>query len=134
MDRKISAAKFITRLASLYNGSALVLFLVPGALALFGVQAPYSSFWSVLPALLASFGAITLWISANDIVQFAVFPAWNGIIRIIFAVVAISAGYHTTVGTFVLLLAMGDLAIGVLTIILVNRASNKTFINLLLNN
>lgn len=133
MERKISTAKMITRLASLYNASALIIFLVPGALALVGVQEPYSSFWQVLPALLASFGAITLWISSNNIVQFATFPVWNGIIRIVFATVAIAAGYHNTMGAFILLLALGDLLIGILTITLVTRATNKSFLQILKN-
>lgn len=123
----------ITRFASLYNASALIIFLVPGALPLLGVQDPYSSFWKVLPALLASFGAVTLWISSSNITQFAVFPIWNGIIRIVFATVVISAGYHHTMGAFVLLLAIGDLLIGVLTVALVHRALNKSFSSMILN-
>jgi len=133
MERKISTAKMITRFASLYNASALIIFLVPGALALFGVEEPYSSFWRVLPALLASFGAVTLWISSNNIVQFASFPMWNGIIRIIFAIVAIAAGYHHTMGAFILLLSLGDLLIGILTVALVTRAANKSFFQILKN-
>jgi hypothetical protein len=132
MEQKISTAKMITRFASLYNASALIIFLVPGALALVGVEEPYSSFWKVLPALLASFAAITLWISSNNIIQFAAFPAWNGIIRIVFATVAIVAGYHITMGPFILLLVAGDLLIGILTIVLVTRASEKSFIQLLI--
>lgn len=134
MERKISTAKMITRFASLYNASALVIFLVPGALALFGVEEPYSSFWRVLPALLASFGAITLWISSSNIIQFATFPVWNGVIRIIFATVAIAAGYHNTMGAFILLLALGDLIIGILTVSLVKRATTKSLLQILQNN
>lgn len=133
MERQISIAKMITRFASLYNASALIIFLVPGALALFGVEEPYSSFWRVLPALLASFGAVTLWISSNNIVQFATFPVWNGIIRIIFAAVAIAASYHHTMGAFILLLALGDLLIGIQTVTLVKRAANKSFFQILEN-
>ena len=109
----------MTRFASLYNASASVIFLVPGALALLGVAEPNSSFWLVLPALLASFGAVTLWISSNDIVKFATFPVWNGLIRIIFAAVMLVAGYHNTLGLFILFLALGDLFIGILTVLLV---------------
>ncbi|MFN3999420.1 hypothetical protein [Algoriphagus sp.] len=133
MEGKISAAKLIIRFASLYNASALAIFLVPGALTLFGVEEPYSSFWRVLPALLASFGAVTLWISSNNIVQFAAFPVWNGIIRIVFATIALAAGYHQIMGAFILLLAVGDLLIGILTITLVKRALNKSIIHLLAN-
>lgn len=133
METKISAAKMITRLASLYNASILIIFLVSGALNLFGVKEPYSSFWQVLPALLASFGAITLWISSNNIIQFATFPVWNGIIRMVFATVVLAAGYHNTMGSFILLLVAGDLLIGILTITMVQRASNKSLIQILIN-
>lgn len=133
MDRKISTAKLITRIASLYNASGLIIFLVPGALALVGVEEPYSSFWQVLPALLASFGAITLWIASTDIQQYAIFPYWNGIIRMIFGIVCLTMGYHTTMGIFILLLVSGDLILGLLTLILVDRAVTKSFIQTILN-
>lgn len=110
MTRKISRAITITRIASLYNASALILFLVPGMLAWLGVQEPYSSFWRVLPALLASFGAITLWISASDIERLAIFPAWNGVIRLVFVVAVLAAGYLHTMGLFIILLVAGDLS------------------------
>lgn len=133
MTRKISRAITITRIASLYNASALILFLVPGMLAWLGVQEPYSSFWRVLPALLASFGAITLWISASDIERLAIFPAWNGVIRLVFVVAVLAAGYLHTMGLFIILLVAGDLIIGLLTIMLVNRAVDKSFFQLISN-
>jgi hypothetical protein len=133
MEKRMTYARGITRFASLYNASALIIFLLPGGLALLGVQEPYSSFWRVLPALLAGFAAITLWISSGNLQLFAVFPAWNGIVRIIFATVALAEGYAATVGQFILLLAIGDLLIGLLCAILVKRVVSKSFINLLLN-
>lgn len=133
LEGKISAAKMITRFASLYNASGLIIFLLPGALALVGVEEPYSSFWKVLPALLASFGAITLRIASSDIQQYAIFPHWNGIIRMIFAIVCLAMGYHTAMGPFILLLVLGDLLIGILTLIFVDRAVTKSFIQTILN-
>lgn len=133
MEEKIKAAKMITRFASFYNASGLIIFLVPGALALVGVEEPYSSFWQVLPALLASFGAITLWIASTDIQQYAIFPHWNGIIRLTFGIVCLAMGYHTTMGIFILLLVLGDIIIGLLTLIIVDRAVTKSFIQTILN-
>jgi len=133
MKKKIKAAAFITQVASLYNASALFLFLVPGVLQWLGVQEPYSSFWQVLPALLASFGAITLWISSSNIKQFAIFPAWNGIIRLVFVAVVIAAGYLQTLGLFIILLVLGDLIVGLLTLFFINRAIDKSFLNIILN-
>ena len=133
MERKTTAAKMMTRFASLYNVSALIIFLVPGVLALVGVEEPYSSFWQVLPALLASFGAITLWIASSDKQQYAIFPNWNGINRMIFGIVCLAMGYHTAMGIFILLLVLGDLVIGLLTLILVDRVVSKSFVSTILN-
>ena len=134
MNKKTSWAKIVTRFASAYNASALVLFLVPGGLTLLGMEEPNSPFWRVLPALLATFAAIVLWLSSKDLEQYASFPVWNGIIRIVFAVIVLASDYPSTVGSFILLLAIGDLAIGFLCILLVKRNTSKSFIQLLLNN
>jgi hypothetical protein len=133
MDKTNSYAKAITRFASLYNASALVFFLMPGGLGLLGVQEPYSSFWRVLPALLASFAAIVLWISSSDLQKYGAFVSWNGVIRIVFAVVALAAGYHTTVGKFILLLALGDFLVAVLCEYFVSKATKKSIWQLLFN-
>lgn len=133
MKNRVKTAARITQVASLYNASALILFLVPGVLQWLGVQEPYSSFWRVLPALLASYGAITLWIASNDIEQLAILPAWNGIIRLVFVAATIAAGYLQTMGLFIILLVVGDSIVGLLTLIFVTRATNKPFINLILN-
>lgn len=133
MKNRVKTAALITKVASLYNASALFLFLVPGFLQWLGVQEPYSSFWRVLPALLASFGAITLWIASKDIEQLAILPAWNGIIRLVFVVSAIAAGYLQTMGLFIIILVVGDSIVGLLTLIFVARATNKSFIKLILN-
>jgi hypothetical protein len=94
----IKIARFIVRFASLYNASALFVFLIPGGLTLFGVEQPYSFFWQVLPALLASFAAIVLFFSSNNLQRFATFPYWNGIVRIVFAVTALLLDFKTSVG------------------------------------
>lgn len=125
--------KTIVRLASLYNGSALVFFLIPGGLALFGISEPYSSFWRVLPALLASYAAIVLWLSSYDVPKYASFPFWNGIIRVVFATVALTANYQATLGIFILLLAIGDLLIGILCMYFIKVSTGKSIIELLTN-
>lgn len=128
-----TVAKVIVRFASLYNASALLFFLAPGGLSLLGVQEPYSSFWRVLPALLASFAAIVLWISSSDLLRYGSFAAWNGIIRVIFAITALIAGYQYTVGKFILLLAVGDLLVAVLCEYFVSKATEKSIWQLLTN-
>lgn len=129
----LKASKAIVRLASLYNASALVFFLIPGGLALFGVSEPYSSFWRVLPALLASYGAIVLWLSSYDVLKYGSFAFWNGIIRVVFAAVALTANYQATLGIFILLLASGDLLIGILCMFLIKVSTGKSIVELLTN-
>jgi hypothetical protein len=133
MDKINAYAKAITRFASLYNASALVFFLIPGGLTMLGVQEPYSSFWRVLPALLASFAAIVMWISSSDLLKYGTFAAWNGVIRIVFAITALAAGYHKTMGNFILLLAVGDFVVAVLCEYFVSKATKKTIWQLLSN-
>ncbi|TND01805.1 MAG: hypothetical protein FD123_4181 [Bacteroidetes bacterium] len=129
----LKTAKIIVRVASLYNASALFVFLIPGGLALFGVKEPYSVFWQVLPALLASYAAIVLFFSSNNLGRFGSFPYWNGIIRVIFAVTALLLDFKTSVGMFIGLLAIGDLLIGVLCIYILPKATGNTHLQLLTN-
>jgi hypothetical protein len=130
----IKIAKFIVRFASLYNASALFVFLIPGGLTLFGVEQPYSVFWQVLPALLASFAAIVLFFSSNNLKRFASFPYWNGIVRIVFAITALLLDFKTSVGIFIGLLAIGDLFIGLFCIYILPKATGNTHFQLLTNN
>lgn len=125
--------KTIVRVASLYNASALVFFIVPGGLSLLGIQEPYSSFWRVLPGLLASYGAIVLWLSSVDILKYASFSFWNGVIRLIFAASALALNYGVTVGPFIFLLVFGDIILGVLTLVSVKRASDRSLRQLITN-
>ncbi|MFZ6011411.1 MAG: hypothetical protein ACOYXT_13770 [Bacteroidota bacterium] len=126
-------AKMIVRIASLYNASALVFFLLPNGLSLLGVMEPYSSFWRVLPGLLAAYGAIVLWLSSGDVMKYASFSFWNGVVRLVFVTVVFIVGYQDSVGSFVLWLAIGDLPLGILTIYFVKAATGKSISSLLTN-
>ena len=129
----LKTAQLIVRLAALYNASALFVFLIPGGLTLFGVKEPYSAFWQVLPALLASFGTIVLLLSSQNLQKFGSFPYWNGIIRIIFAVTTLLLDFKSSVGEFIGLLALGDLLIGILCIYIIPKATSNSHIQLLTN-
>jgi hypothetical protein len=126
-------AKYLVRFASLYNASALVVFLAPGGLALFGVKEPYSPFWVWLPSLLALFASITLFLSSRDLSKFGAFPYYNGLVRVTFASVAFLLDFGGSVGTFITVIAIGDLAIGLLCIILLPIALRKPHTHFLLN-
>lgn len=126
-------AKYLVCIASIYNASALIVFLTPGGLAFFGVREPYSPFWTWLPALLALFASIVLFLSSLDLHKYGTFPYYNGIIRVLFASAAFLLGFQNSVGLFIGLIAAGDMIIGLLCIFSIPRALNKTHIALLLN-
>ncbi|GIF65667.1 hypothetical protein Ais01nite_37020 [Asanoa ishikariensis] len=102
---------WFVRAAGLYNASAVIVFLTPGALDAFGVAPPYSDFWVWLPALMGLFAGIVLLLSAMDLQQYGAFPFWNGIIRFSFVIATFTLGFGDSAGTFITLLAAGDLVL-----------------------
>jgi hypothetical protein len=128
--------KFVKRLvitAACYNASALLLFLTPGGLVFFGVQLPYSDFWVWLPSLLALFASIVLFLSSRDLDTYAAFPYWNGIIRVIFAIVAFALNFSATAGIFIAVIAGLDLILGLMCIIMIPAGMNRTHAQLFIN-
>jgi hypothetical protein len=107
---------WFVRIAGIYNASAVVVLLTPGALELLGVRLPYSPFWVWLPALTGLFAGIVLLLSSMDLRRYGTLPYWNGIIRLVFVVAAFSLDFGSSAGTFAGLLALGDvpLALGAL--------------------
>lgn len=125
--------KILVRIAGVYNASAVVVLLTPGALALVDVSQPYSPFWVWLPALLGLFAGIVLLISAGDLRSYGVFPYWNGIIRLVFVTSTFLIGFGETMGPFATLLAIGDIPLGLLCVFGLPRALGRTHLQLLLN-
>lgn len=132
-NKKVSTASTFLKIVAVINGFALVIFLIPGVMESLGAKEPYSSFWRELPLLLAIYGNITLWISSLDIEKFAIFPMWNSLVRFTFTIFCFFQGYGDTVGSFAVQLAIADSVIGIITIVLVQRALNKPFLSILLN-
>lgn len=132
-QQNFTLATRITQLSALYNASALVFFLLPGGLSWFGLEVPDSSFWRVLPALLAFYGAVVLFLASKNIEKYASFAFWNGIIRITFALAAFAADYLHTLGLFVFLLALGDFILGLLTLTIIKKQTGKSVGDLLFN-
>jgi hypothetical protein len=126
-------AKYLVLGAAAYNASALVVFLVPGGFALFGVKEPYSPFWVWLPSLLALFASITLFLSSRDLAKHGAFPYYNGLVRVTFAVVAFLLDFGGSTGIFITVIAVGDLVIGLLCIFLLPIALRKPHKDFLLN-
>jgi hypothetical protein len=125
--------KWVVRFCALYNASAIIMFLVPGMLALVGVREPHSPFWLWLPATMAMFPTIVLWISATDLPRYATFPFYNGLIRLTFAVAGIALDFGATAGMFLGLLAWGDLVLAILEIVGIPMAVRRGPVALLLN-
>lgn len=125
--------KILIRVAGIYNASAVIVFLTPGALAIAGVEHPYSPFWVWLPALLGLFAGLVLFISSGDLHKYGVFPYWNGIIRLVFATCTFAIGFGDTMGPFATLLAIGDIPLGLICVFGLPRVLNKSHLQLLIN-
>jgi hypothetical protein len=125
--------KWFVRLAGIYNASAVVVFVTPGALALVGVTAPRSELWTWLPGLLGLFAGIVLFYASRDLVTYATFAYWNGIIRTIFVVAAFAFDFGATAGTFMGLLAWGDIPLAIVTVAGVPLATGRSHLDVLLD-
>jgi hypothetical protein len=114
-ERRLRAMTWFVRAAGVYNASAVVVLVTPGALDLVGVREPYSAFWTWLPGLTGLFAGIVLLLSSMNLRLFGAFPYWNGIVRLIFVVATIvSFGGDEA---FFALLAVGDVPLALGTII-----------------
>lgn len=125
--------KMFVRAAGLYNMSGVLIMLIPGALALVGVSQPYSPVWVWLPALIGFFAGIVLFLSAQDLVRYGSFPYWNGIIRLVFAVVAFALDFGGSAGVFFTVLAVGDLFLAMGCIFGLPRTVGRSHLALLTN-
>jgi hypothetical protein len=129
----VTAMTWVIRFCALYNAGAIVMFLVPGMLGLVGAREPYSPFWRWLPATMAMFPTIVLWISAQDLRRYGPFPFYNGLIRLTFAVAAIALDFGATAGAFLGLLAWGDLVLALIEIVGIPVVLKCSPVDLLLN-
>lgn len=130
---RMKFARYLVLVAASYNASALVVFLVPGGLATFGVQEPYSPFWVWLPSLLALFASLVLFLSSRDLSRYGAFPYYNGLVRVTFGIVAFVMDFGGSVGTFITWIAIGDVIIGILCIVTIPLALRKRHMQVLLN-
>ena len=124
---------WFVRAAGIYNASAIVILVTPGALRLVDVQEPYSEFWTWLPGLTGLFAGIVLFLSAMDLERFGSFPYWNGIIRLAFVVATVALGFGSSAGTFALVLAAGDVPLALGCILGLPRALGRSHKQLLTN-
>ena len=130
-ERRLRAMTWFVRAAGVYNASAVVVLVTPGALDLVGVREPSSAFWTWLPGLTGLFAGIVLLLSSMNLRLFGAFPYWNGIVRLIFVVATIvSFGGDEA---FFALLAVGDVPLALGTIFGLPWALGRTHRELLTN-
>lgn len=129
----MSLMTWFVRIAGLYNASAVVVLLTPGALELLGVRVPHSPFWVWLPALVGLYAGLVLFASSFDLERLGSLPYWNGLIRLVFVIAALSLDFGRTAGTFAGLLAWGDLPLAIGTIFGMPWATKRSHASLLLN-
>lgn len=122
---------WFVRACALYNLTGALTFVTPGVLEWLGVQPPESSFWLWLPALFAAYAAVVLWLSSSDLERYASFPYWNGLVRFTFVVLVFTLGFGAQVGSFVILLALGDLPLAVGAVIVLPRVLGRSHVSLL---
>ncbi|HET6146290.1 MAG TPA: hypothetical protein VFH68_02070, partial [Polyangia bacterium] len=84
-------------------------------------------------SLFALFAATVLMFSAADLRRLGTFPYWNGIVRLAFVVVTFALDFGGSVGPFVRLLAIGDLALALGCIFGLPLATRRTHLQLLTN-
>ena len=131
-ERRMRLMTWFVRVAAVYNASAIVVLVTPGALDLVGVREPYSAFWTWLPGLTGLFAGIVLLLSSMDLRLFGAFPYWNGIIRLVFVI----ATFWMSLGsdaTFFALLAVGDVPLALGTIFGLPWALGRSHRELLTN-
>jgi len=107
---------WFVRIAGVYNASAIVVFLTPGAPGVVGLRMPEAQFWVWLPALVGLFAGTVLVLSSMDLRRFGAFPYWNGIVRLVFVVVVFTLDLSAQAGVFVVVLALGDVPLALVTI------------------
>jgi hypothetical protein len=130
-ERRLRFMTWFVRVAGIYNASAVVVLVTPGALDLAGVGEPYSAFWTWLPGLTGLFAGIVLLLSSMNLRLFAAFPYWNGIIRLVFVVATIASFGGDE--AFFALLALGDVPLALGTIFGLPWALGRTHRELLTN-
>ncbi|MDC0716791.1 hypothetical protein [Nannocystis bainbridge] len=125
--------KKLVRICALFNASMIAAFLVPGVLPLLGITVPPSPFWLWLPALLALFSVLVLWVSASDLRRYGTFPYWSAISRLAFFFLTFALDFPATAGRIVVLIALVDLVLGVACLRGLPRATGRTPLQLLLH-
>jgi len=79
------------------------------------------------------FAGLVLFISAQDLETFGVLPYWNGIVRLLFVIAAFTLDFGGSTGTFITLLALGDLPLALIAIFGLPRVLKRSHLELATN-
>ncbi|NPU83854.1 MAG: hypothetical protein HPY65_05145 [Syntrophaceae bacterium] len=121
---------FATGLMNVLGG---ILFAVPDALLLVGIEAPANRFWLLLPALFLAFLGVILIFSSRDLANRATIVFWDGFSRVTAFFVFLWFGLCAGMGNMVALLGIVDLAVALVYFVGLPRALDRGFLSILLD-
>ncbi|PKN33779.1 MAG: hypothetical protein CVU61_11725 [Deltaproteobacteria bacterium HGW-Deltaproteobacteria-19] len=119
---------FITGMMNVLGG---ILFAMPGALLLAGIEAPANRFWLLLPALFLFFLGIILIYSSRDLAHRATIVFWDGFSRVTAFAVFVWYGLCAGMGAMLAVLGVVDLAIALVFFIGLPRVLHRDFLSIL---
>ncbi|MGV8081696.1 MAG: hypothetical protein AB2L22_16740 [Syntrophales bacterium] len=121
---------FVTGMMNVLGG---ILFAVPNALLLAGIEAPANRFWHLLPALFLFFLGIILVYSSRDLANRATIVFWDGFSRVTAFVLFVWYGLYAGMGILTSLLGVVDLAIALVYFFGLPRVLDRDFLSILLD-
>ena len=110
-----------------------ILFAVPGAMGLAGVQPPENPFWLMFPAVFLFFLGFILMYSSRDLEHRATIVFWDGLSRIAAFLGVSWFGLFAGMGVTIVLAASADLAIALVYFIGLPKALDRSFTDILLD-
>ncbi len=110
-----------------------ILFAVPGALPLAGIETPENRFWLLLPALFLAFLGVILVYSSRDLANRAPIVFWDAFSRVTAFVLFVWFGLCAGMGAMVTILGVIDLAIALVYFIGLPRVLGRGFLDILLD-
>jgi hypothetical protein len=115
--RRRSDMKKFVYWTGVYNIVLGLGFLLPPLVDFLQVSAPESGFWVRLPAIMVIFLGILLVICSRDLRARASIVYWEGILRIVLALLLVGYGFFGGIGVAMAIVGIVDLLIGLVYVI-----------------
>ncbi|MEM7119039.1 MAG: hypothetical protein AAF614_41860 [Chloroflexota bacterium] len=116
-----------------YNVLLGIGFLIPPIPRLLGVKLPASSFWVLLAATFVTYLGVMLIFCARDLKARATLVYWEGILRLVAASLLCWFGFLGGLGTFLGVLGLIDLGIGLVYLVGLPKSLSTTSRNVLVD-